>query len=516
MQNETSRVKNSLFNITTGIGYQILVLIVSFVVRTIFIYCLGKTYLGVNGLFSNVLSLLSFAELGIGQAIIYSLYKPIAEGDEERMLSLMTLFGKVYRILFWVILGLGLSIMPFLPYFILDYESIPDLNIIYLMYVFSSASSYLFAYKSLFLTACQKNHLVTTVCAIFYLLTSITQIITLFIFKSFILYLSIQILFGLFQNLFVAEKVNRTFPFLRRKESKILSNSDLQRIRKDVYALVLYKVGAISLNSTDNILISKFVGIISVGLYSNYLIITSSISGFLGTIFANLTASIGHMNATESDDHKYFMFKVINFSTFWLYSYAAICIYVLITPFISYCWLNQSFILDKSIVFIISLNLYIVAMLYAPAQYRQTMGLFVQGKYRPLISAILNIVISILLGMKYGLAGILWGTAIARLSTNVWYDPLIVFRKLGISPWIYYIDYISKFIVMISVGCLCSWITSFFIMDSLVKWVASGLFVTFVINGIYILLYHRTNEFKYLKETMICAISKIRKRIMKK
>lgn len=500
MTQATSRVKNSLYNISTGVGYQILVLIISFIVRTIFIYCLGKTYLGVNGLFSNVLSILSFAELGIGQAIIFSLYKPIAEGDEERMLSLMTLFRKVYRILFFVVLGLGLSLMPFLPDIINDYGSIKGLNIIYLMYVISSASSYLFAYKSTFLTACQKNFMVTIYGAAFYITISILQIVTLLIFKNFFVYLSIQISFGIIQNIFVAHKVNRIFPFLKRKDPHPLSKEDLKKIKKDVYALVLYKLGAISLNSTDNILISKFVGIIAVGIYSNYLIITSSISSFLGTIFANITASIGHLNATESDERKYFMFRLINLSTFWLYSYAAICIYILIDPFIGTCWLGYSFLLDKNTVLIICLNLYIVAMLYTPAQFRQTMGLFAQGKYRPLISAVLNIAISIVLGKYYGLAGVLWGTAITRLSTNAWYDPFLVFRKLKISPWKYYLDYISKFALMLAVGALCSWISSLFPIKNIFDWVVTALLLSLFINSLYIAIYRKTAEYKYLKD----------------
>lgn len=509
MAQENSRVKNSLYNITTGIGYQILVMIISFGVRTVFIYCLGKTYLGVNGLFSNVLSILSFAELGIGQAIIFSLYKPIAEGDEERMLSLMTLFGKVYRILFFVVLGLGLCIFPILPYIINDYRSIPDLNIIYLMYVASSASSYMFAYKSIFLTACQKNYMVTMAGAAFYIATSVLQVVSLLIFKNFLVFLSIQISLGILQNVYVARKVNHIFPFLKRRDAKALDKEDLRKIKKDVYALVLYKIGAISLNSTDNILISKFVGLIAVGIYSNYLIITSAVSSFLGSIFANITASVGHLNATESNERRFFMFRVINLSTFWLYSYASICIYVLIGPFIGNCWLGESFLLDNNTVLILCLNLYIVAMLYAPAQFRQTMGLFVQGKYRPLISAVVNIVVSVFLGKLFGLAGILWGTAITRLTTNGWYDPFIVYRKMGISPWKYYFDYLSKFALMFAVGAFCSWVASLFRIDSFPKWILVAIVLSVFINLVYVSVYRRTEEYGYLKGVIVTIFAKV-------
>lgn len=502
-----SRVQNSLYNITSGVGYQLLVLVISFISRTIFIYCLGKTYLGVSGLFSNVLSILSFAELGIGQAIIFSLYKPIADGDEEKMLSLMTLYGKVYRILFFVVLFLGISLLPFLPYFINDFNRIPDLNIIYIMYVVSSAATYLFAYKSTFFTACQKNYLNTLIGAVFYLVTTGLQIASLLIFKNFILYLSISICSAIIQNIYIAHRVDKFFPFLKRKDAIPLGKSELSKIKKDVYALVLYKIGAISLNSTDNILISKFVGIITVGLYSNYVLITSSVSNFLGTIFANLTASIGHLNATENEERKYFMFKVINFSVFWLYSLAGICVFILINPFIS-CWIGDSYLIDEYTVFIICLNMYISAMLYPPTQYRQTMGVFVQGKYRPIISAVINIGISIYLGMYYGLPGILWGTAITRLSTNSWFDPFIVFKKMGLNPWIYYMDYIFKIIVMMAVGAIFYLLSTLVVIDNFLTWIIAAVILVVGINGIYIVIYHNTKEYEYLRDIVVSIIQK--------
>lgn len=509
MAQATSRIRNSLFNITTGVGSQVLIMIISFGVRTIFIYCLGKTYLGVNGLFSNVLSILSFAELGIGQAIVYALYKPIADGDEERMLSLMKLFGKVYRILFFVILGLGLSLMPFLPYFIHDFDTIPDLNIIYLMYLASSASSYLFAYKSTFLTACQKNYMVSYVGIIVYLISSSMQVISLLIFNSFILYLSINLASTLLQNIYVAHKVDRIFPFLKRKDAKILSKEDLRKIKKNVYSLILYKIGALSLSSTDNLLISMFVGLITVGLFSNYTIILGTVSSILGIAFVNLSASIGHLNATESDDRKYFMFKVINLAVFWLYSYSTICIYVLISPFIVNCWLGESFGLGDNIVFIMCLNFYIHAMLFAPVQYRQTLGLFVQGKYRPIISAIINIVVSVILGKYYGLAGILWGTAITRLTTNSWFDPMMVYRKIGVPVWRYYIDYLLKLGLLLTVGATCAFVFHIFVITNILQWLLSALLMTVFINGLYILLFHNTAEYQYLKSVSTVAFHKV-------
>lgn len=516
MAEESSRIKNSLNNIVAGLGYQLLMQLLSFVSRTVFIYCLGQTYLGVNGLFSSVLSILSFAELGIGQAIVFSLYKPIAEWDEEKMLSLMKLYEKVYRILFFIVLGLGILCMPLLPYFISDFDSIKDLNIIYLMYLFNTAASYLFAYKSSFLGACQRGYLVTFFNGAFSIVSTVLQIIILLLFKNFLIYLAIGIVCSIVQNYFIACRVDKHHPFLKRKNASPIEENDLKKIKKDVSALVLYKLGMMSLYSTDNILISKFAGIIVIGLYSNYLMISNAISSFLGGIFGNISASIGNLNASESNEHKYFMFNVINFVVFWLYSYAAICIFVLINPFIGSCWLDSSYVLDNSVVFISSFNIYIVAMLYAPSQYRQTLGLISKGKYRPLASAIVNLVVSIILGKHYGLVGILWGTAITRLSISTWYDPLLVCRKLEKNVWKYYVDYISKIVLMFAVGALCYWISSLINIDNLLKWILVGFTITIVINVIYILIYRRTAEYAYIKDVVTKIIFGIKNKISKK
>lgn len=505
-----------MYNITSGLFAQILTIVLGFAVRTVFIYCLGKTYLGVSGLFSNILSILSFAELGIGQAIIFSLYKPIAENDTEKIKSLMKLFEKIYRTLFFVVLGLGLAVLPFLKDIINDYDLIPNLDLIYVLYVINSAATYLFIYKSTFLTACQKNYIVNLISYIVSISVSVTQIIALLIFENFIVYLAIQISFNIIQNIYVANRVDKLYPFFKDKTVAPLDKSIYQKIKKDVGALVIYKVGTLSLNSTDNIIISKFVGLITVGSYSNYVLITSSVSGCLSSIFGNITASVGNLNAKESDEKKYFMFKVINLASFWLYSYVAICIFVLSNPFIGDCWLGESFLLDWKSVFIICLNVYIGGMLYAPFQYRQTMGLFVQGKIRPIISAIENIVLSIILGKLYGLPGVLWGTAITRLTTNGWYDPYIVFKHLGISPLKYIVDYLLKIVLLFLIGGTCVYLSTLILIDNIFKLIVAGLLLTLFINLVYILIFYQSKEFLYLKDVMFMIIGKISHRMNRK
>ena len=492
------RIKNSIHNIITGLLGQMILLVSGFISRTVFIRILGSTYLGVNGLFSNILTVLSFAELGIGQAIIYSLYKPIADHDEEKICSLMALYAKVYRILFFVVLGLGLSILPFLQYIIKDIDNIPNIRLIYVMYVINSAVSYLFFYFVTFVTACQKNYIINTIGFLASIITTVVQIALLLLFESYLVYLGVQIVMAMLQNAFIYGYSDKIFPFLKRKQVKPLDAEEKVKLKKNVGALVIYKIGTVALNSTDNIIISAFIGIVTVGQYSNYLLLSTSVTSFLSTIFSNLTASIGNLNAQDDIEKKYFLFKTINLATFWLYALCAICLYICMTPFIQ-LWLGSDYVLSNEIPLIISVNVYIAGMLYTPFNFRQTMGLFVQGKMRPIISAIINIVVSILFAQWWGLAGVLWGTAVARLTTNAWFDPYLVYKHgLHISPHRYMVDYIAKATVLGATGLLCVVATSAMPTGGFCLLVIKAITSFLICNIVFIFIFHRTEEFKYL------------------
>lgn len=494
------RIRNSIRNIITGLLGQLIITITGFISRTFFIQTLGTTYLGISGLFSNILTLLSFAELGIGQAIIFSLYKPIAENDEEKVCSLMYLYEKVYRFLFVLVLIIGLALLPSLPFFIKDIDTIPNIRVIYVLYLANSAISYLFAYRSSFITACQKNYIINYVSFCCNILMCICQVMTLLIFKSYFVYLGIQMVFGFIPNIFSYFYSEKQFPFLKRKDILPLPQKELKKIKDNVKALIMYKIGTLALNSTDNIIISSFVGIATVGIYSNYTLLTTTVSGFLSSIFNNLTASIGNLNARESDEQKLFIFQVINLATFWFYTVCSICLFICMTPFVR-IWIGDEYVLPMSVSLITALNIYIAGMLFAPFNFRQTMGIFVEGKWRPIISAIINIVVSIVFVKWWGLVGVLWGTAVARMTTNVWFDPYLVFKcGMHTSPMPYYKDYIKKAILFILIACLC-WVMTKNIPDSNIFLVVLKCGVTFTVSNIIILLcYFRGREFKYLFE----------------
>lgn len=492
------RTQSSLLNITTGLIGQALTLLVSFGVRTIFIYELGAAYLGLSGLFGNILSILSFTELGFGQAIIFALYKPIAEGNEDKIGALMALFRRVYRWMFWVVFILGLSITPFLEYFVKSPVEIPHFHFIYILYVLSSAASYLFAYKKSLLFASQKTYVSTVMSYWFVLGGAVAQVVVLLLWHDFILYLSVQIATTILQDIAIARKTDRLYPYLSTHKKSKLPKEEISSIKRNVKALIIYKIGTLSLNSTDNLIISKFVGLLQVGFYSNYWLICTSVGGFLGTIFGNITASIGNLNATETDDVKTQMFFRINMATFLFYGVSSICLCTCMTPFIL-LWIGEEYVLSPATTFIIAFNQYIGGMLYSSFNYRQTMGLFVQGKMRPIISAVLNVVLSIVLAIYFGLPGVLWGTALTRLATNAWYDPYIVFKRgLKRSPLPYFKDYILKAVAYCGVCGLCYYISTLIHMSRLADVLVIFVVTLMVSTVVFLILFGRTAEIRYL------------------
>ena len=494
----SSRTRNSMINISTGLIGQMLSLLISFGVRTIFIYQLGATYLSVSGLFGNILALLSFAELGFGQAIIYALYKPISENNEPKIGALMALFRKVYVWMFGVVAILGLSLTPFIEFFIKEGDDIPNLHLIYVLYVASTAASYLFAYKKSLLFASQRTYVATTISYWFLFIGAALQIIVLCIWQNYIFYLVVQIVNTIIQDITISRKTDKLYPYLKPTRSSKLPTEEIQSIKQNVKALIIYKIGTLSLNATDNIIISKFVGLLQVGFFSNYWLISTSVGGFLSSIFSNITASIGHLNATETTDARVQMFFRVNMATFWFYGISSICLYTCMTPFI-HLWLGEYFTLSNAISFIVAFNQFIGGMLFASFNYRQTMGLFVQGKLRPIISAVLNIVISIILAIYWGLPGVLWGTAITRLLTNAWFDPYIVFKRgLNISPLLYFKQYIPMVGVYLLTAAICGWVTSLFSLPLLPNLIA--IFVTTLALAflLFCMFYGHTPEIKYL------------------
>ena len=508
---ERSRLQNSFFNMVSGFFSRMIGMITSFIIRTVFIRCLTSEYLGINGLYSSILSMLSLAELGFGTAMVYSMYHPLANKDTEKLNQLMILYRRVYVIIGTVILIIGLGLTPFLDYLIKDAPNISGLKIYYLLFLLNSVVSYwFFAYRNSLLQADQKAYILTNYMSAFNIIKTKAQIILLIAFHSYTIYLITQILCTIGQNICIALKVDQLYPFIKKEPKNKLPNSERNKIFKDVKALMLSKVSHVVLNSTDNIIISAFVGINWVGLLSNFILITDAITSILCQVTGALTASLGNFFAKENSDEGYKIFRKIEFLNFWLYGFSMIALIVLLNPFVS-LWLGEEFLLSEGTVLALSINFFVAGFMNTLWTFRSTLGLFTQGQYRPLIVAGLNIVISIGLSYICGVAGVLAGTFISRACVNLWYDPWLIHRKgFGKSVRSFFLNYIFKIILLVIMTMILKYVSLMILGTNIT--IKSFIILLFIVgtvpNIVFAIIFFKTDEFRYFYQLIFRYVLK--------
>lgn len=514
MDNNKSRVQNSLKNISNGIVAQIISLVANFIVRSVFIKYLNEEYLGVNGLFTNILSVLSLAELGFGSAIVYSMYKPLAEKNNKKLQAIMNLYKSVYMYIGIVVGIVGLAIIPFMDYIIIDKPKINNLTLIYIMYLLNSVSSYFIAYKRSILSADQKEYISSRYRYIFTMIKSILQISILIIFKSFILYLFVQIICTILENILISVRINQIYPFLKEKNNEKLSRLELKKIKDDVKALIIAKFGNIMLNSTDNIIISSFVGIRWVGLISNYNLIVSSVDMLLSQIINGLTGSIGNFMAEKYEEEKIRLFKKVDFLNFWLYGFSCISLAILLNPFIE-LWIGNYYLIEQRTINVLVINFFISGITSMLWMFRSTTGLFTKGKFRPIIASLLNIVISIILGKYMGLIGVLLGTTISRTLSNLCFDPYIIYKyAFGEKVKQFYISYMFRSILMIFMYISLNVIKCKMFIDgvTILGFVLLLILSIVLINFVLYITYKKSEEFKYILNIGKLTFTRINKK----
>lgn len=502
-----SRTVNTLKNVKTGIIVQLVNKIMAFVVRTVFIKMLNSEYLGVNGLFTNVLTILSFAELGIGTAIIFNMYKPIAEEDKEKIKSLMKLYKKAYNAIGIVVFLLGLCVIPFMNLIVKDVPNIKEnIIFIYILYLFNTASSYFFTYKKSIISAHQKQSIINNIDSIFYLLKSVVEIIFLMLTKNFIIYLLIQIFGTFLENIVLAIKADKMYPYLKEKNVKPLSKKETKETFSNVKSLVIYKFGSVIMDGTDNILISALVNVSTVGFCSNYVMIINAVKSIMASALNGVTASVGNLNAIGERNQKEKIFYQLTFVNYVIYSFCAIAFMVLLNPFIK-IWLGDSYVLHISISISLALSFFINGLRNPGYTYRTTLGLFQKAKSTPYIGAISNIILSILFCKIWGVFGIFIATSISQLISYCWIDPYLIHHyEFKTSSNKYFKKFIIYLIVFTFISALTLKITSIITIKGIIGLFLKAIIVCIIPNMINLIIFCKTEEFKGLNEKFIKPI----------
>ncbi len=472
--------------------------ILQFISRTVFIYFLGEGYLGINGLFTNILGVLSFAELGIGTAINFSLYKPVADHDVEKIKSYMYYYKWAYRFIALVICILGIILIPFLDLLVKDPGDVGNIKVYYCIYLFNTVTSYFVSYKYSLVNAEQKNYIYTNLNLIINASTIVVQILSLLIWKNFLIYLLTAAIFGLIQKIFISAYFNKLYPFLKDEKSEKLTKKEKKTLFNKVKALTIHKIGDVSVHQTDNIIVSAFVSTKMVGLLSNYNLIINTVSSCINILFNSVTGSLGNMIATETKEYQYKVFKQYRFIGFWFYGFTAIALAVLMTPFIT-LWIGDKMVVDALTINLIVLNYYMIGQRICLNNIKSAAGVFEPDKYVALLQAVVNLVASIFFVQLIGLPGVYVGTIIQGTLSSVLKPALsykILFDK---SSKYYFKDSIRYGAAVMFAYIVCIIIKERLLKDlTILNFIIMIIFVVIIPNILFILFFHKDPEFKYL------------------
>ena len=501
------RSKKSMRNILAGLFMQFTGIVTGFVLRSVMLNTLGITAISLNGLFYEVLAMLSMAELGIGSAITYSLYKPLAEKNDLVISRYMNLFKDAYRLVCIGMLLIGSLFCPFIHYIIKDINlDLSYIQLIYMLFVVQSATTYLFSYKTALIVADQKRYIESLVCGIAKIISLIISIIILLNTHNYVLYLLSTIILNLCQNICFSIIADKLYPCL--KSNAKLSKEDKKVTFSNIKNMFISKLSSKITNSTDNILISTLVGTISVGMYSNYALIINACKGIINQVEFSLTASIGNFVNTENTEKTINLLYRITYIIFLLSLLVCVCLYSVLSDLIT-VWLGAEYHISSFVVLVCMINFFLYAMRIPLWQSTTAMGLFKENTFISIVACVLNLIVSIVCGIKYGMVGIFLGTTLTflvQISMKTYY---LFTRRLNTSPLSYYIYFGGYCLLGIGTMIIGKLLCDHINIDNLWLEIITKICISFFLACLVgILPFIRSNSFKYFFN-LISNISKV-------
>lgn len=488
------RTKNTVRNILTGSVSRIISIILPFFSRTVILYVMGTKYLGLSSLFTSILSFLSLSELGLGAAMIYSMYKPIAQNDEDTICALLNLYRRLYRIIGWVILTLGIALMPFLRQLIND-EIPPDINLhlLYLIYLFNAVLSYwLFAYKNAILQAFQRNDVNNVISSVIVPASYAVMLSSLWLTKNYYAYILWQPVFTVITNLIRSRYVDKHFPELKPRGE--ISPELRRSITKKVAALIGTKLNTVVLNAADNLVMSAFLGLTVIAVYGNYYMIMSSIIGFLGIIYSAMTAGLGNSLQTESQEKNYADFEKLAFMNAWLVGWCTVCLVCLYQPFMR-IWVGEELMFPFYVVLELGLYFYIYQLRKIPVVYKDAAGIWWEDRFRPYVCMITNVVLNITLVQIIGVSGIILSTVFSLCISIPWENYTIFKYVFHRSSRAYYGKMFLSAVAMLLAGVITFLVCSV-LGDGIPAFLLRGCICVIVPNVAFAALNCRRTEFQ--------------------
>lgn len=494
---ENSRTTKSLKNIKVGLIVSALNVLFSFFTRTVFVKTLGEGALGLNGLFSEIIAVISLAELGVGMAIVYYLYKPIHDHDEKKINELMSLYKKNYNFIALTIFSIGVLLTLIVHFFISDLKyPLYYIRIVFFIFVLQTSSSYLFSYKASLLNADQKNFIVSLINCVVNIIFSILLILLLIFTHNFIAYLILKIFQSLASNIWISFYVDKHYTFLTYNEK--LSKDEQSAIFKNIKNIFIKRVSGVVTSSTDNILISTLVSTVQVGLYSNYLMIFKIVRLIRQQLTQGLAASIGDLTVNDSNQRKIIVLRNLTFVYFVFGNVVCSILSTVSSKFITF-WIGSSYVMKNSIVYLAVLNLFIEVCCDPLWQFLEVSGLFNTDKNIAIIGSLTNLIVSILLGIPCGIIGIFIGTVCTQVIQLI-LKTILIYKKNFQSSYIgYFLLWIKIFCCYILSSAVASFFVRYFIKGTGIFSILFAAICSFLFSIILVILFfYKNDEFKFI------------------
>ena len=497
---------------SVGVLAQAMNLIVGFVSRSVFIHFLSAEYLGISGLLANVLTVLSFAELGIGEAMVYAMYKPAKENDQQLIRILMKEYKKKYTVIACAVGVIGVALSFFVDHLVVAPPKISEnFQVIFLFYSANNILSYFLTYKKSILIVDQKSYIVTIIAQATVLVQHVVQIAVLALTHQYYLYLIVQLVCTVVNNIVVSMFVNKKYPWLNDGPDGRLPEEERVAINRNIRSLAIAKIAGVVSNGADNIIISKLLGLSTVGIVSNYTLITSSVSGILWNGLSSMTSSFGNFNVDSSISHRRNLFDEIYMCSYWLYGFFTVGVVTLASPLIE-LWLDPDFLLSNDIVWAMVLIVYVGGVNFPVYMYQTTLGMYDKMKYPYLASGILNVVLSIILGLKWGTFGVFLATIVSRLCTSEAFGGYYVYKNgLELSPWRYVGKYVCSLVILGVNTLLTKYVAMQITVDGVMGFLIKMAVCTVVSNSIFFLVFFRTRAFKRLTNRLVTLLGRMTK-----
>ena len=491
------RTKNASRNIAFGVALKILQIILPFLMRTAMIYFMGVQYLGLNSLFASVLQVLNLAELGVGNAMVYSMYKPIVDDDCSKICALMKLYKTYYRIIGLVIASLGIILLPVIPHLIKsDLPEGINLYILYLINLGASVLTYwLFAYKNALLIAHQRNDVSSKITLITTFFQFIIQLIVLTVLRDYYIYCIVIIVTQIINNIVTAVVASKMYPQYVAKGK--LSKEEIKQINLRIKDLFTSKIGAVVVNSADTVVISAFLGLTVLAVYQNYYFIMTSVIGVVAVVFSSCTAGIGNSIIVETKLKNYLDLNNFTFMIAWIAGFCGTCFLCLYQPFIT-LWVGNDLLLGMPAVICLCIYYYTYEINQLLNLYKDAAGIWHEDRFRPLVTAIANLGMNLITVQFWGIYGVILSTVISMLFVGMPWLLHNIFSTLFDREYIYqYIKNLFRLTtVSVGVSALTYMICEMIHVSALMTLLVRLLICVVIPNTLFYVIYHRLPEFK--------------------